>query len=771
MARTDLGGITADDIELPSGLSWDIDVGSLNLSKAIRRMYFTDSISQSGEFELDVVFTPQNVSGGDKLTITKEDQDAFYGVLSRPGKSSQGESTLSGGGAAEVLRDKPVNGEFLGYDIVDLVDEVFDQLDVSSIKVGVNEELTDGTGVVDARADDEGALTFLNRIVASHGGEWYTSYDSENDQFEFNVVNKLESSSVQKTFTQNNTKKIEDELVIDEEYDGVIVKGYGDGDDQITGVYPERDNWPSDPKILKFTDKTILSEDEAANTAESVYNKHDEWRSIYVYPSSHEELLNLGDKVDIDEPRTGFSGTYRVVARTLSLDFKEKKQVEYVLSEKPLGIIDEAENVQEQTDSQTDYEQGAKNKYSDKQSDQANNTNPLRLELHVPDDIEDRSGRNRLKSVSLNYTLKDFRQYLDSEAVSVLENKADASQTGSVDNNKSDASQSGSVDSNKSDASQSGEVKNNSAETSQSGSVNLPNTVNAGFTGGTGADERTTYTGTQASDFVELTSFTPGDTSDVYLGYYGFANFTFQFGNDAAEGQIDIRLEMEGQDRDGNFQTYQFQAFQTVDPQGTGGTPDHITMTGFLPIHEDIFDPGTEISLSYGVDGELTESELQRVTCYGNISGQESHDHSDDLQVDEPVNGHPHTDDFQINEPTEGHPHGDDFQVNEPTDGHPHGDNFQIEEPTNGHPHESSGGDLSININDSGKGSEVEVVIDGDTANSFILTGEQQENVDLLSEYEGSVDLIEPGFHEIQIYPDAASYTIGEVEIDYYKNT
>jgi len=280
MTRTNIGKVTESDIAVPEGLEWDIKLGNLNLSKATKKLYFTDSISQSGEFEIEVLADPGDISDEEKLIVSKKGVGAFNGIVKEPQRSSQGVDSIKGGGAAELLRDIPINGEFLDTNTVNVVNAVFNDIISSRIQVGVNEELSDGSGKVDIRAEDEGALSLLNRVVSSHGGEWYTSYDAQSDQFQFNVVNKLESGSVQRTFTENNTMEIKDNFVVDEKYDAVIVKGYGDGQDQVTGEFPERSSWPDDPKVLKYTDKTILSEQEAVSTAESVYNKHTEWRNI-----------------------------------------------------------------------------------------------------------------------------------------------------------------------------------------------------------------------------------------------------------------------------------------------------------------------------------------------------------------------------------------------------------------------------------------------------------------------------------------------------------
>lgn len=433
MTRTNLDSVN-NYVDAIGESYWKITLGTNDVSDATRSLSFSDAISQPGDFILELIVDPGQINGGDELKVqNKEGKDAFYGVAQRPNRSSQGNDEIDGAGAAALLQDIPINGEFLGTTTDALIQNIFSQLSTNKIVYNstASSELSDGTGNVDIRADDEGALNLLNRIVLSHGGEWYVSYNSSNDQYEFIVQNEIRNTT-NKTFTEENTREIRDAQVVDEEYDAVVVNGYGDGEDQIVGEFPARNNWPNDPKLLKYTDKTILSETEANNVAENLYNEHTNWRNIMVYPASDNELLQLGDEVTVNEPRTGINGDYRVVQRTLNIDLETGSDIEYVLSDRPIGLLDKNADVEEQTKSQTDYSQGNRNTLNESNaeiSDTGTNEG-TQLSFNIPQSIvEDISGKNRVAQVLLDYNVDDYKQLINASDADAVDDSTKAVKT------------------------------------------------------------------------------------------------------------------------------------------------------------------------------------------------------------------------------------------------------------------------------------------------------------------------------------------------------
>ena len=426
MSRVNLGN-SDQYVEQAEGTTWDVQIANFDVSRAVSSLEFEDAISQPGNFKIDLVVDPGDITGGDQVTISKEEVGAFNGVVTKPERSSQRDDVIKGGGAAELLSDIPINGEFLSTNTQSVVSSIFSQLSTTAIEVGLNEELSDGNGNVDVRAEDEGALNLLNRVVLSHGGDWYVTYDSQNDVYKFNVVNEL-SNSTSRTFGDEAIDELRDVQVVDEEYDAVVVKGYGDGDDQIIGEFPARNTWPDDPKILRYTDKTILSSEEANTTAENVYNEHTEWRNIYLYPANENELLSLGDEVEIDDSATGVNATFRVVQRKLHVSFSSPAAIEYVLSDRPIGVLDEGEDIREQTDSQTDYSQGNRNTINESNSDIANSSQGVEVDLNIPERFtQDATGEDRTAQVKLDYKIKDYKKIVEAENADALaiDNKAD----------------------------------------------------------------------------------------------------------------------------------------------------------------------------------------------------------------------------------------------------------------------------------------------------------------------------------------------------------
>lgn len=409
----DLGNVE-DRIRQPKTPDWQIELANFNVSRACQKLRFKDTISQPGEFNIELMAKPADIEENDNFLVFKNSETVFSGLVRRPENSSSREDRYQGQGPSAFLKGVPITEEYKNADTDTIVDDVFSQISTDRISVGVNEQLNSENASVDVRADDEGALNFLNRVIMSHGGEWNTTYNDESGDFEFNVYERLETAEPVKEFRggndESNIRELNDKKVFDKEYDAVIVKGYGDGDDQVSAEFPARSQWPDDPEVLKHTDKTVFSEREAETKAENIYNDHLEWRNIELVPANNNEVLNLGDLVSINEDNTGISGEFRVVQRKLNLNFGQDNEIKYVLSDRPINMVEEITDVQEQTKSETDYMQGSRNVWGEKETANSSSVSPLEIDFEVPSDVLDKSGSNKISNVYLNYACEPFRQ-------------------------------------------------------------------------------------------------------------------------------------------------------------------------------------------------------------------------------------------------------------------------------------------------------------------------------------------------------------------------
>ena len=411
---TDLGNVE-DRIREPKTPDWQIELANFNVSRACQKLRFKDTISQPGEFNMELMVKPGDIEENDNFLVFKNSETVFSGLVRRPENSSSREDRYQGQGPSALLKGVPINEEYKDTDTKTIVEDVFSQISTDRISVGVNEQLNSENNSVDARADDEGALNFLNRVIMSHGGEWNTTYNEESGDFEFNVYERLETDEPVKEFRggddESNIRELNDKQVFDKEYDAVIVKGYGDGEDQVSAEFPARSQWPDDPMVLKHTDKTVFSEREAETKAENIYNEHVEWRNIELVPANTNEVLNLGDLVSVDEDNTGISGEFRVVQRKLNIHFGQDNELKYILSDRPINMIEEITDVQEQTKSETDYSQGNRNTLNENNDDIATPDKGLELEFNIPQNItEDLKGEDSVAKVLLDYKVKDYKK-------------------------------------------------------------------------------------------------------------------------------------------------------------------------------------------------------------------------------------------------------------------------------------------------------------------------------------------------------------------------
>lgn len=402
------------------GRDWQVQLREFNISNAVANFRFKDRLNQPGEFNFELLSKPFDPEGGERVFIGRNGELKFSGFTRRPSSSTMREDRYQGVGGAMLLDRESLSesdfddSDLLGTNTDDFVQMLFDSINIDGVSVGVNTRLNQVDDTVDVRVDDDTALEVLNRIVLSYGGDWYVSFDKESAEFKFNIEDRVESTKVVKTFeggTDNtNIEDLKDEKIIDEEYDAVFVKGYGDGDDQVKGFYPEKSQWPNNPRVLSYTDKTIISESVAEETAENLFEEHSDWRSISLVPAEKNQPLDLGDKVKIEDENTGINEEFRIVQRKISVDYTDENIIEYVLNDKPVGLLDEVQDVSDITRSQTDYMQGSRNIWSEKEVANCSDEEPLEINLQVPEDITDKVGENKVSRIELNYKTAEYRQ-------------------------------------------------------------------------------------------------------------------------------------------------------------------------------------------------------------------------------------------------------------------------------------------------------------------------------------------------------------------------
>jgi len=309
-----------------------------------------------------------------------------------------------------------------------------DSVTGKTVTVGTNEQLNQvSNGVVDFRAKKK-QLKDVARLIGEYDGEWFISFDQGLSP-KFNVVQQRGGGTPVKTFAteegatksgvevDNNADFVEVETDdVRGSFKQVVVKGYGDGEDQIEKVADDQGNIISSPvkgkRTLVFTDKTIISERQAERKAKSLAETHSAtYKTINVEASDPNQVFQVGDVIKVEDKDTGvfdttgdINGGFRVVRRHYKITFDRDSKLELELDNKPKTFLSQFKQQENVTKSQTDHMQGARNIYGDKESGNASPSKPLTVDFEVPKDVKDISGKNRVERIEFNYAAEELRQ-------------------------------------------------------------------------------------------------------------------------------------------------------------------------------------------------------------------------------------------------------------------------------------------------------------------------------------------------------------------------
>ena len=406
----DFDNIEEDIGSLPDP-PWTITAGGQDVSKDVKKARVHDSISQPGKFSIEFLNPSIDFTGVTEVQVDIEGK-SLYGALQTTSSSSNVESTQEGGGVSRLLDRGSITQTYNNDATIDtVIQNILSEVNMyqGPFDYNVDSTFSSEEGNVQIRFEDLSALEAINKVISDYGGEW--KVNRGNNYYIINVDSRIESGSIVASFTgggeDTDIQNLEAKQVYEEEYDAVTVKGYGDGEDQVSGTYPSSP--ASDARVLKYTDKTVLSDSRAADLAQKIYDNHTDWKNIVFVPADDSEIFDLGDMISISDNNTGVNGSFRVAERTLSLDFQTGYDVEYVLSDKPIGVIDELIDARRQTDSQTDYAQGNTAFLSEKESRNCSTIQPLQLDFYLSESIADKVGNNRVKGVKLNYKATEYK--------------------------------------------------------------------------------------------------------------------------------------------------------------------------------------------------------------------------------------------------------------------------------------------------------------------------------------------------------------------------
>jgi len=170
-------------------------------------------------------------------------------------------------------------------------------------------------------------------------------------------------------------------------------------------------NTIGDVRTKIITDKTVLSQKEAERKAINLLAERSiAWREIKVKPADSRQLFGIGSVYKVEEDDAKADAKYRIVEGYYKIRFDQNEsESEIRLSNKPASFYDDFSNLSNTTESETDYMQGSRNVWGDKESSNATSEKRFTLDFEVPKDVVDISGKNRLTEIEFNYASEPFK--------------------------------------------------------------------------------------------------------------------------------------------------------------------------------------------------------------------------------------------------------------------------------------------------------------------------------------------------------------------------
>lgn len=409
---------------------WEVLINGNNYSTNLELLEFTDSVNNPLKFtiKLSGIDSTDNIPEDAEVIVKRAGGELFRGLLKQVEPNNLNNYTFKGTGyAAELEGD--IEKQY-SSDVSSIVDDIILNTSVpngKSFQTSYNFS-NSPINVEDFRAKKK-QLEEVNRLMGEYSVEWYTTFDGSNPVF--NVTDQISFTDggspvdTLKTYAPNQSAKMVRQNANRNkgDFDGVIVRGYGDGDDQIT--YTDG-NTGKGNRVLIYTDKTILTEAQAQKRAENVLATNSvSWQEIEVEPSDPNKIYGVGQELKVEAEEARLNDTYRVVELYYKF-FPSEDEFESTLnlSNKPQTFVDDYKQQKEQTESQTDYSQGARNTINESNADVADKNEGTTIEFNVPQRFtEDVTGQDRTAAVYLDFSADNYKQLLQASDVTTIDDQ------------------------------------------------------------------------------------------------------------------------------------------------------------------------------------------------------------------------------------------------------------------------------------------------------------------------------------------------------------
>jgi len=414
---------------------WQVSINGKDYSNSLELLEFTQSINNSLKFTVKIsgIDKTDNIPEDSEIVISYGGGELVRGVLKQLNPDVYNTYVFKGTGYSaeleadsdELVSTNPVKDS----DVQTIIDSLINGVNLPNGRTLSTsyDGGTSGISVDDFRVKSK-QLEDVNRLMGSYDVEWYLTIDGNNNPV-FNVTDQLFFSDDANNAAGNpkdvltisgpdqSAEKVNQNINRNKgDFDGVIVRGYGDGDDQITAA---AGNIGKDSRALIYTDKTILSQSNAEQKAQNLADTNTvSWQEIEVKPSTPNQIYGIGDELRVKAENARLDDNYRVVEAYYKIyPAEDEFESRLNLSNKPQTFVDDFKRQEEQTKSETDYMQGARNVWSDKENSNATNAKPFTLDFEVPQDVVDTTGKNRLDRIELNYSSAPFKGGAEGETI------------------------------------------------------------------------------------------------------------------------------------------------------------------------------------------------------------------------------------------------------------------------------------------------------------------------------------------------------------------
>jgi len=439
---------------------WEVLINGQNFTNRIELIELEHKINNSMKFTIKL----SGVESTDKIPVDSEavvrydGGEILRGVLKEFNPNENNEYVFEGAGyAVELEADSKTvfNDEGVENPVKDTtVQEIVDTLVLDTALPNnrtLSTEFSGGSGSIEVNdfRVKKRQMSDVNRLVGEYSLEWYVVTDSSNnpvlevtDQTFFSAAPDNAPGNPKETFKtfgkDQNATRVEQNVNRNiGDFDGVVVRGFGDGDDQIEAK-SKNDDFGKGSRTLIYTDKTILSQSQAQRKADNLSETQTvDWQEVEVEPMNPNQIFGIGDEIKVNSERARLSDTFRVVE--LYYKIHPERQIlesKINLSNKPQTFVDDFKRLEETSKSQTDFGQGNRNTINETERDLADSENPLNIDFNVPERfVKDEAGNDRTAQVRLDFVVKNTRQTFDSSSSesAVIDSQTDVVKT-EVDN-------------------------------------------------------------------------------------------------------------------------------------------------------------------------------------------------------------------------------------------------------------------------------------------------------------------------------------------------